>query len=301
MSLQGTLAALIREEGLTTTTNTEPPTAATTESWEAWIRVEGAARTKLAAYCFFNLCSTAYNLPPLMLTSELNLRLPLRSRLWRAETAWQWHELRQATPAASMTVHEAFSQLFASARAGQGLGAQQQQQQGLNNTPQLSSLANYILIHALLQHIYLLKQTSLAAGSPYDVHRTLRPEDVEDVSEALRVWQTNFENRHQQGGGPEGGSNGASSPLAYNASALLRLAYIRLYTDVVPPSRALETRDAALVASALVATPPLMRSLRLHRAVFQVVHALSMLVRAGVSYVARTKSTEWSVQHSCEL
>ncbi|KAG7127339.1 Transcriptional regulator ADR1 like protein [Verticillium longisporum] len=45
-------------------------------------------------------------------------------------------------------------------------------------------------------------------------------------------------------------------------------------------------------------TPLLVRSLRLQKAVFQAIHALSMLVKAGVNYVARTKSLEWSIQHS---
>lgn len=284
LALQSNLANLIREEGLHADTS-----HAAVNDWDSWVRLEGAARTKLIAYCFFNLCSTAYNMPPLLLTSELKLYLPLRSRLWRAESAWHWQELRQTTPAAEITVHEAFSRLFG--RSQQGLPTH------------LSSLGNYVLIHALLQHIYLLKQTSIAAGSSFDAQRTLKPEDVEEVTQALRVWQTSFEHRHQLrqaetgqfGSGPD--STGGS--LAYNASALLRLAYIRLYTDM-SASRSLETRDSALVASALSNAPLLLRSPRLHRAVFQAVHALSMLVKAGVNYVARTKSAEWSIQHSCK-
>jgi hypothetical protein len=145
-----------------------------------------------------------------------------------------------------------------------------------------------------------LKQTSFAAGSPYDVHRTLKPEDAEDVAQALQVWQTSFEQRLQARVTEPGQINGDSIPggsLAYNASALFRLAYIRLYTEL-PPNLGLDSRDALLVASALSGTPLLVRSLRLHRAVFQAVHALSVLVKAGVKYVAHTKSSEWSIQHS---
>ncbi|KAK4093233.1 transcriptional regulator family: Fungal Specific TF [Purpureocillium lilacinum] len=282
LSLQSTLAFLIREEGLSVETS-----QAVLTDWDAWIRLEGANRTKLIAYCFFNLCSTAYDMPPQLLTSELNLYLPLRSQLWRAETSWQWQELRQSTPIAEITVHEAFSRLFG--RTSQGLPAN------------LSALGHYVLIHALIQHVYLLKQTSFAAGSPYDVQRTLKPEDVEEVTQALRVWQTSFEHRHQLKAAESGHYMSADSltggSLTFNATALLRLAYIRLNTDI-PPSRSLETRDSMLIASALSTTPMLLRSLRLHRAVFQAVHALSMLVKAGVNYVARAKSTEWSIQHS---
>ncbi|KAI5464697.1 hypothetical protein BGZ63DRAFT_350260 [Mariannaea sp. PMI_226] len=282
LSLQSILAILIREEGLVAEAHQRIVT-----DWETWIRLETATRTKLLAYCFFNLCSIAYNMPPLLLTSELNLPLPQRGKLWRAETAWQWQELRQSTPIIELTLHDAFSRLFG--RTSQGLPTQ------------LSSFGSHVLIHALLQHIYLLKQTSFATGLPYNMHRTMKPEDVEEVTQALRIWQTSFEDQHQLRAAESGHFSVSDSieggTLDFTATALLRLAYLRLYTDV-SPSTALETRDPLLVASALSRTPLLVRSLRLHRAVFQAIHALSMLVKAGVNYVARTKSAEWSIQHS---
>ena len=284
LSLQSQLAMLVRDEGLVVETS-----HLAVEDWEAWIRFEGATRTKLIAFCFFNLCSTAYNMPPSIFTSELNLFLPSRARLWRAETAWQWEELKHSTASAELTVHEALSRLFG--RTNQGLPTS------------LSSLGNYVLIHALIQHVYLLKQTSFAVGMPYNVQRTLKLEDVEEVTQALRVWQTSFEHRHQLRAAEIGHFGSTESApggsLVSNASALLRLAYIRLYTDL-PPARSLGSRDSMLIASSLSSTHTLQRDLRLHRAVFQAIHALSMLVKVGVNYVARTKSTEWSIQHSCE-
>lgn len=284
LSLQSTLAILIREEGLT-----EDISQASVTDWESWIRREGATRTKLIAYSFFNLCSIAYDLPPLLVTSELKLSLPLPARLWRAETAWQWQELRQSTPLVEITVHEAIARLFG--RTNQGL------------PNHLSSLGFYVLIHALIQHIYFLKQTSLAAGLPFETQRTLKVEDVDEVTGALRVWHNTVEQHHYllaTGSGPFASTDFAPGGLlAYNATALLRLAYIRLYTDT-PLSRELQSRDSMLMASAMISTPMVVRSIRLHGAVFQAVHALSMLVKAGVNYVARTKSTEWSIQHSCE-
>ncbi|KAM0525723.1 hypothetical protein ACHAPE_000434 [Trichoderma viride] len=282
LSLQSTLAILIREEGLT-----EDISQASVTDWESWIRREGATRTKLIAYSFFNLCSIAYDLPPLLVTSELKLSLPLPARLWRAETAWQWQELRQSTPLVEITVHEAIARLFG--RTNQGL------------PNHLSSLGFYVLIHALIQHIYFLKQTSLAAGLPFETQRTLKVEDVDEVTGALRVWHNTVEQHHYllaTGSGPFASTDFAPGGLlAYNATALLRLAYIRLYTDTTL-SRELQSRDSMLMASAMISTPMVVRSIRLHGAVFQAVHALSMLVKAGVNYVARTKSTEWSIQHS---
>ena len=83
------------------------------------------------------------------------------------------------------------------------------------------------------------------------------------------------------------------------ATALLRLASIRLFTDL-SPSRTLETRNAAQIAVSFGEAPYLIRSARLNKAILQAIHALSMLVKLGVNYVARRKSAEWSMQHSRE-
>ena len=281
LSLQSLLALLVREEGL----SADP---SQTLDWDTWIRFEASTRTKLIAYCFFNLCSIAYNTPPLLLTSEVNLFLPNPSRLWRAETAWQWQEVRQSYPNIEIALQDAFSRLLN--RPSQG-----------PPTP-LSSLGNYVLIHALIQHIYLLKQTSFSSLSPFEVHRGLKVEDIEEVSQALRVWTIGFE-QHRQLRANEAGQHGANldssfgGPVAFDSTALLRLAYIRLYTDL-SPSRSLETRDSLRIATAFNDAPMLVRSPHLHRAVLQAIHALSMLVKMGVNYVARTKSLEWSMQHS---
>lgn len=287
LSLQSLLALLIREEGLLA-----EPNQAT--DWDTWIRVEASIRTKLITYCFFNLCSIAYNTPPLLLTSEVHLYLPSPSRLWRAETAWQWQEVRQSYPNIEISLQEAFSRLLN--RPSQGPPSS------------MTSLGNYVLIHALVQHIFLLKQTSFASLSPFEVHRGLKMDDVEEVTQALRIWTIGFEQHRQMranetGAPPPGGSNGdvlAADPVAFNSTALLRLAYIRLYTDL-SPSRSLETRDHVLIAASFSDASLLVRSQRLSRAVMNAIHPLAMLVKQGVNYVARTKSLEWSMQHSREF
>lgn len=282
MSLQSLLALLVREEGFLSESTQ-------TADWEAWIRIEGGNRTKLITYCFFNLCSIAYNMPPLLLTSELNLYLPHSSKLWRAETAWQWQEARHSFPSMDILLQDAFARLFS--RPPQGPAAY------------MSSLGNYVLIHALLQHIFLLKQTSFTSVSSFEVPRGLRPDDVEECLQALRIWQMSFEQHQARVAevNPQGAPDPfPGGPVAYNSTALWRLASIRLYTDL-SPSRTLETRDAGQIAQAFHDAPYLVRSARSNRAVLQAIHALSMLVKLGVNYVARRKSSEWSMQHSCRF
>ena len=250
--------------------------------------MESAKRTKLIAYCFLNLCSIAYDTPPLLLTSELHLPLPSPSRLWKAETAWQWQEMRQSYQPAEVLLQDAFSRLLN--RPSQG------------SPSPLTSLGYYVLIHALIQHIFMLKQTSFASISPFEISRGLKMEDVEDVTQALKIWTLGFEQhiaRQSEGGQHGNGDSSPEGPIALNSSALLRLAYIRLYTEL-KPSRSLDSRDHVLIASAFSDADLLVRTPRLFRPVAGAIFALSHLVKLGVSYVAKTKSPEWGVQHSCK-
>ncbi|KAK4150378.1 hypothetical protein C8A00DRAFT_18075 [Chaetomidium leptoderma] len=285
LSLQSLLALLLREEGLVAEANQQAT------DWETWVRLEASTRTKLVAYCFFNLCSITYNTPPLLLTSEVHLYLPNASRLWKADNAWQWQEARQSYPNVDISLQDAFARLLS--RPSQA------------PPTSLSSLGNYILIHALIQHIFLLKQTSFSSMTPFGIQRGLKMEDVEDINQALRAWSLSFE-QHRQLRANEMAAQGAGEGLlegavAFNSTALLRLAYIRLHTDL-SPSRSLETRDHVSIAQSFIDAPLLVRSARLCRAVVQAIHALSMLVKMGVNYVAKTKSLEWSMQHSlCNL
>ncbi|ORY62665.1 uncharacterized protein BCR38DRAFT_346884 [Pseudomassariella vexata] len=271
LSLQSLLALLVREEGFMTESTQ-------TADWESWIRIESANRTKFSAYCFFNLCSVAYNVPPQLLTSELNpVFLPHSSKLWRAETAWAWAEACRAFPSIDISLQDALSRLFTRSPQGPQAG--------------LSSLGNYILIHSLLQHIFLLKQTCPS----FDSSRGLRPDDLEDVDRALRMWQMSFE-AHQAritDNSQQGSDVFPGGQVQYNSTALWRLA--SMYTDSTPSGN-LETRDSGQIAVGFNDASFLIRSARLNRAVIQAIHALSMLVRQGVNYVARRKSTERSMQ-----
>lgn len=286
LSLQSQLALLIRHEGLTSEPNQ-------TNDWETWVRNEGSIRTKLIAYCYFNLCSIAYNSPPVLVTSEINMPLPSASRLWRAENMWQWREARQSIPNADISLQDALSRLLSRPSGGT-----------LNT---LSTLGNYVMIHALIQHIYLLKQTSFTLpqnsfGTVAANDRGLKEQDVDQIGQALRTWQLGFEEhrlRITQSAQQMGSDNIPGGPVAFDATALSRLAHIRLHTDLVP-ARALESRHPYEAAHIFDSMPLLPRGARLNKAILQAVHALSMLVRAGINYIARTKSLEWSMQHSRE-
>lgn len=92
-----------------------------------------------------------------------------------------------------------------------------------------------------------------------------------------------------------------NGPVAFNSTALLRLAYIRLNVDT-GPGRGLDTRDPVQIANAFRDSPAIKRTPKLVRAVLHSAHALSIPVKIGIRLVAQTQTFIWSIQHSlCSL
>lgn len=275
-SLQNQLALLIREQGLRSLGDQEYEL-----DWEDWIQIEGDRRTKFLAYCFFNLHSIAYDTPPLLLASEMKMKLPQSSKEWHAESARQWQAIRRTAPRNIFSFHYILSNLF---DAAQG------------DHPPISSLGNYVLIHAIIQQIFFVRQTSVMAN-PISQDSRLQPEEIEKFEKILRLYQIGWERA------PESSLDPANpyGPIAFSSTALLRLAYIRLHCNL-GPCRSLDTRDPQIIARALKASPPLRRSPLLSRAILQSAHALSIPVKIGIKYVAHTQTLMWSMQHSlCNL
>ena len=290
LSLQSLLAVLVREDGLADMDKIEPPPQSfsaidkpESASWLSWAWMESRKRTKLMIYCFFNLQCVAYNTPPLIVTSEFACYLPRSAQEWKAETLQQWDESQRCTKIAEASFQDSFASLF------HGSGAPEP-------NALISSLGNYVLISALLQRIFFLRQarTGCQIGT---VHNNLRSEDIDELSHALQCWQAGWQGTPESSLEPQS----PSGPVAFNSTALLRLAWIRLHSDL-GLSRNLASRDPVLLAAAFNHFPPLQRGPRLSHTILQAAHALSIPVRIGINFVARTQSFSWSMQHSlCNL
>lgn len=277
LAFQSILARLVREAGLSNPPMPPPDEA----SWEDWIRIEGDKRTKLIVYCFFNLHSITWNVPPLILNAEVKLDLPEPAAEWRASTAAQWKKLHQANAAPPMPFQTTFARLFSKAPHSPGTI--------------VSPLGNYVLIHALIQQIFFARQLSMAwpgvAGS------TLRLEDISVLQRGLSAWKAGWKRTPESSLDPQN----PNGPVPFTSTALLGLAYIRLHVDM-GPLRHLETRDSKQIAEALYQTPRIQRSPRLTPALLHSAHALSIPVRLGIDFVAKTQTFFWSIQHSlCSL
>lgn len=277
LAFQSILARLVRESGLT---NPEIPPSEDI-SWEEWIRVEGDKRTKLIVYCFFNLHSITWNVPPLILNTELKLDLPDPGNEWKAPSAEAWRQLRSQNTPSAVPFQTAFSRLFS--------------KPSQSPPSPVSPLGNYVLIHALIQQIFFARQLSLVW--PAADATSLRREDLAILERGLSSWKAGWKRDPQSSLDPQN----PNGPVAFTSTALLGLAYIRLHIDM-GPLRHLESRDSNQIAQALHSTPSIHRDRRLTPALLHCAHALSIPVRLGIDFVAKTQTFFWSIQHSlCSL
>ena len=277
LAFQSILARLVRESGLT---SVEVPSDEEL-SWHEWIRLEGDKRTKLIVYCFFNLHSITWNVPPLILNTELKLDLPDPGNEWKATDAEMWRRMRSQNISSAVPFQSAFSRLFNKTSQGP--------------PPPVSPLGNYVLIHALIQQIFFARQLSLVW--PAADATSLRHEDITILDRGLSSWKSGWRRDPQSSLDPQN----PNGPVAFTSTALLGLAYIRLHIDM-GPLRHLESRDSNQIAHALHNTPPIRRDPRLTPALLHCAHALSIPVRLGIDFVAKTQTFFWSIQHSlCSL
>ncbi|EEP79509.1 hypothetical protein UREG_04355 [Uncinocarpus reesii 1704] len=277
LALQSTLARLVRDHGLA-----EPGPPFDIASWEDWARQEADRRTKLIVYCFFNLHSIMYNIPPLILNSELKLNMPSPADEWKAATASQWRRLHRSRAGSEVLFQEAFAKLFVKTPH-------------LSYCSQISPLGNYVLIHAIIQQIFFARQLCLSA--PLMAGTSLRPEDLSILEASLGAWKAGWRRTPESSIDPQN----PAGPIAFTSTALLGLAYIRLHVNL-GPCRHLVTQDPLQIAQALKESPPVSRHPRLIMALLHSAHALSIPVRLGIDFVAKTHSFFWSIQHSiCSL
>ncbi|KAE8410612.1 fungal-specific transcription factor domain-containing protein [Aspergillus pseudocaelatus] len=271
LSLQSRLVQLIKESGLS-----EIRSAHETPDWQTWIGLEFARRVKFSAFCFLNIHSIAYNVPPILLVHDINLRLPCSNQEWLARDETEWISARQTVPQEQSLFPDALAILLGRLK------------QASRVEPVPSPMANYVLLHGLLQCILLARQS-----------HTLLREDVtsakaqkEHLEAALQSWTLGW--LAAPGSGLR--SSNPNGPIPFTSTALLGLAYGRIHLDL-GSHRQLETRDHRKIAQALLHAPAVPRHRSLLPALLHATHALSVPVRLGIDYVAQNQAFVCSIQH----
>lgn len=273
------LDTLIREDILHYERETRPST------WAEWIQYETLKRTRLVIFCFFNIYTIVSDAPPMMLADQLRQDLPCTENEWRATGEQEWFASRD-----DCTTQEDFKvvleRLFEPPSSGQSNGS--------SVKARFSSLGGCVLIHAIIQRIWLVRNSDFHGGL---ANQQLSPEMMNTFERALKNWSSCWEEGRESSMDPLS----PHGPLSFTSTALLRIAYIRINMNM-GPIRSLGSWDANMIARSLDSSPPAQRSHRLTRAALHCAHALSIPIKLGINYVAQTQVVYWSNQHAlCSL
>ncbi|KAF7587986.1 hypothetical protein BBP40_006463 [Aspergillus hancockii] len=274
--LQNLLVRCLREFGLTENITVAPRHAPM--QWHEWAEDESIRRTRFISFCFVHVHSIAYNIYPVLRSSEVHLRLPCSTKEWKATSAQEWELAQKEVVTQQLFFQDALALLLQPSRSVVLLD------------PIPAPLGNYILLHGLLQRIHLVSELSLPTG---DQAFSLPTEELNKLERALRAWTSVWQQAPESSLDP----HNENGPIPFTSSSLLGLAYVRLSLNL-GPYRELDTRDPYRIASALHRSPRPGRSYRLTPALIYSAHALSIPVRLGVDHVARSQAFFWSVRHS---
>ncbi|KAF7177871.1 hypothetical protein CNMCM7691_006347 [Aspergillus felis] len=258
--LQSFLARCVRECQLE---EAAQPLNADATDWRAWIQQETDRRVKLFSFALLTLQSLAFGTPPVILTDEVRVRLPCSCLEWIAPNQEKWAPIRSRPSfREQMLFQDALCHTMKHPQEG-----------GFPNAyPVPSPLANYILLHALIQQILLAYRT---LGPYNEVNKTLMNGQKEIMRNALHAWTGLWQRAPESSLDPRN----PNGPVTFTSTALLGVAYVRLGLD-------------------LVQMPTLPAGPYLLPAILHATHALSIPVKLGVNFVAQSHAFVWSVQHS---
>lgn len=292
-AMQSMLVRCLRDFGLTENVTVAPRHSPM--QWYEWAEEESIRRTRFISFCFVHVHSIAYNIYPMLRSSEVHLRLPCPTKEWKATTAADWEAAQKETSSQQLYFQDALSRLLQQSRGNVLL------------EPIPAPLGNYILLHGLLQRIHLVSELSLPVR---DFSISLPTEELNRLEYVIRVYSfitlTDWPFRRalrswtsvwQQAPESSLDPHNENGPIPFTSSSLLGMAYVRLSLNL-GPHRQLETRDPYCIAAALHGSPRPGRSYRLTPALIYSAHALSIPVRLGIDHVARSQAFFWSVRHS---
>lgn len=124
--------------------------SSTEQNWIEWSLSEAERRTKFLAFCFLNIHTLIYNRPPSLHAREIQLRLPCSTKEWEITNELEWAASRHANIYNLIGFQDALESLITPEAA--------------NRETLPCAFGNLILLHGILQRIYLLRQLSFGSN-----------------------------------------------------------------------------------------------------------------------------------------
>ncbi|KAJ4199131.1 hypothetical protein NW759_016154 [Fusarium solani] len=231
LSLRTILDSLVREDNQAYERMPQP------HNRHEWVRYESLKRTKLVICCFFNIHTIVFDMPPMMLADELRLDLPCAENEWKAASEAEWFRFACSDIlAAPEDVASAFEKLFESGPVAAPTETHNKP------TPGFSPLGGCVLMHAIIQRIWLVRNS----GLPSKHRQQLSSEMMNTFELVLKRWSVSWESGRESSMDPLS----PHGPLSFTSTALLRLAYIRINMDL-GPIRSLGSWDPDTIARSL--------------------------------------------------
>ncbi|KXJ89487.1 hypothetical protein Micbo1qcDRAFT_122093 [Microdochium bolleyi] len=248
-------------------------------SWHTWALEEERVRTIYSAYFTLNLVTISLNVVPLIPSSEIILPLPCSESEFKAPTADSWLAIKRPdTQPGQMTFDQCVKHLL----RGHSLPPR--------SPP--TEYGHYLLMQSLLIQVYFERQSSSCLLSPSS---TIPPSTIAVYDAAMTAWQPRRDPAIDSALDP----SALNGPLAFNSTAMLRLAHVHLTADIQAHS-SLAERDPAILVRAFHRDKNTLdlHAPHLHQGLMHAINALRIPIRVGVAFVASGRTGHWSVQHA---
>jgi hypothetical protein len=218
-----------------------------------------------------------FEIPSTITNAEPRLSLPCSETEWRASDPDSWHALHNSsntppTPIFTQALHDLFTHPSNSS-------------QSVDPGIRYSHFGSFIMINAICSQLWT-----------YLKLRTVEPDiKLTSIEYAIDQWQRAW------GADPDCSMSPTSphGPLSFNATALYRMANVRLFRDYSRVKASFRFLDAKKIVSVMVdeCSGSGVRNQAMMRAVIPAILQLQIPVKMGIKLVARTTALIWSVEH----
>jgi len=250
-------------------------------------------RLLYSIFIMSSLTSVTYDLcPGFSVTQDLDIELSEPECLWEASTREEWETLRKSQPSRkSITVRDAMTHLLFG-RA---------QRAASDDSVKWTAFVTTMVFHAVNAHMWSVMQctqslTAFAVDEEND--KLLKAGFISQVDTCLArcyaLLTADRSERDHTSDDPEG-------PVIFNCLALLRSAYVRVFTGAGNFNRMiLLSEDSKQIDSTIVAylVSDQERSPFLTRAVDRAYGGFLTPIKAGHLLVRKTAALSWSVEHA---
>ena len=335
ISLHSALALLLRTEADYLQEQDESATAAHVSpmgrnlAWPEWVPLESFRRTLFSSFTVFCCITSTFNVPPALSIADISMHLPSSETEWKAKDEQSWNAVRQSSLSApTPTFKEAMSSLI-------GSGATDREHRLVQSGARFSAFGGYVMIYAILTHMYHIStirkledaqimqppnwtrgasqivipspvgksefssgstpgHSTQAAAAALQTHFFSRTQ-MALLHDELYAWQQSWSSDHESGMSP----TNSYGPLSFNATALYRVANLRLFSDFSSVRTALKSMDATRISKALneAGNSLIERSPDITRTVYPAYMALQIATKLGLRLLSRTAALFWSVEH----